>query len=216
MTDAKVDREHYIQLRNKYKTLIREKKDSCYKSICQSLISNLNNSCFFWPLIRRATFRRTMPATIDLETWKTYFQTLFQIDDHTSGRVHMIGERENAVYIQELDAPIREEEVKLAITKLSSGKAPGLDETPGDYLKLASLQILPFLTELFRVLYEQQYFPRSWSQSIIIPLHKAGDRSSSDSYRGISLLSAISKVFTSVLTNRLRNWVEDENKLCEE
>ena len=37
-----------------------------------------------------------------------------------------------------------------------------------------------------------------------------------DNYRGISLLCVMSKIFASILTSRLRRWVELENKVCPE
>ena len=47
------------------------------------------------------------------------------------------------------------------------------------------------------------YFPEQWAEGIIIPLHKKGDKKCANNYRGINLLSCLSKIFTSVLNNRL-------------
>ena len=63
---------------------------------------------------------------------------------------------------------------------------------------------------------ERQYFPRSWAKSIIVPIHKGGDVSNPKNYRGISLLSSISKVFMSILTDRLRSWAEKGDKFSKE
>ena len=48
-------------------------------------------------------------------------------------------------------------------------------------------------------------FPSDWCKSVIVPLFKKGDDKKTDNYRGISLLSIVSKLFTSRLTNMGRN-----------
>lgn len=60
----------------------------------------------------------------------------------------------------------------------------------------------------FSKVFSTGIFPEEWSKSIIIPLHKKGDRDNPDNYRGISLLSCVSKVFTGVLNSRLMKWAE--------
>jgi len=46
-------------------------------------------------------------------------------------------------------------------------------------------------------------FPDSWRERIVIPLHKKGDKNDVNNYRGITLLSCFSKLFTTVLDNRV-------------
>ena len=41
---------------------------------------------------------------------------------------------------------------------------------------------------------------------LIIPLHKKGAKKNPDSYRGVCLLSMISRILARVLTTRFRNW----------
>ena len=48
---------------------------------------------------------------------------------------------------------------------------------------------------------------------MVVPLHKKGDILDPNNYRGITLLPAISKVFCSLLTNRLEAWLEENNLL---
>ena len=46
-------------------------------------------------------------------------------------------------------------------------------------------------------------------------IHKKGDVHCVDNYRGVSLLSIVSKCDTSILNNRLYNWAEDCEKITE-
>ena len=59
-------------------------------------------------------------------------------------------------------------------------------------------------------------FPTAWGTAIVVPLYKKGDREVCDNYRGISLLSVTSKIYTSIINSRLYNWAESNNKINEE
>ena len=74
--------------------------------------------------------------------------------------------------------------------------------------------VVPFLTQLFNKLYNASLFPAVWSKSVIVPIFKKGDDDNPDNYRGISLLSIVSKVFTAILNKRLYTWAEKENKIA--
>ena len=112
----------------------------------------------------------------------------------------------NEMCINELDRPISKEEVRQLIRNLKQGEAPGLDNVCGEYLKDAEVNI----TLLFNKIYDSSCFPSVWCKSIIIPLFKRGNETDPDNYRGISLLSVVSKVFTAILNKRLHSWAEKE------
>ena len=111
----------------------------------------------------------------------------------------------NEMYINELDRPISKEEVRQSVRNLKLGKAPGLDNVCDEYLKNTEASITPFFTLLFNKIYDSSCFPSDWCKSIIIPLFKRGHETDSDNYRGISLLSVVSKVFTAILHKQLYN-----------
>ena len=58
------------------------------------------------------------------------------------------------------------------------------------------------------MLFNKVYFPTMWSDGYIVPIHKKGSTNNVDNYRGITLLSTLGKLFTSILNNRLINWAE--------
>ena len=37
------------------------------------------------------------------------------------------------------------------------------------------------------------HFPKSWTEGVIIPIHRKGNKGAVDNYRGITLLSVFSK-----------------------
>ena len=51
-------------------------------------------------------------------------------------------------------------------------------------------------------------YPRRWGEAILCPLYKGGSLNDLNNYRGISLTSVLSKIFTKILNNRLIIWAE--------
>ena len=215
-TLATTDRSFFVQCRNNYKQLIRRKKKDYEKNLGTYLLKNLYNSDKFWHVIRKKSWKRAKLADIEIETWKSYFESLFHQNIVHITNLTADSEGIADIYDDALDATITTDEVDHALTKLSHGRAPGLDEIPSELVKLGRKHLVPFLTRLFNTIYDKKTYPEEWSRSIVVPIHKGGNSLDPSNYRGISLLSVISKLFSAVLTNRLQNWVEDNDKVCVE
>ena len=54
-------------------------------------------------------------------------------------------------------------------------------------------------------------YPYSWTEGIIISLFKKGNQNDTDNYRGISLSDIRSKLYSSIMNNRLQEWIEHNN-----
>ena len=63
----------------------------------------------------------------------------------------------------------------------------------------------PFV-RLFNYILDKRTFPASWSKGVIIPVYKKGDHFDPTNYRGITLTTCFSKLFTSVLNERIKAW----------
>ena len=110
-----------------------------------------------------------------------------------------------------LDAHITSDEVRKAISKLKRNKSPGLDLLPPElFIETADLLAGP-LSKLFNYIFVNNMYPEIWTRGIVVPVPKKGDLSDVNNYRGITLTSIFSKIYSHVLDNRLRNWVEDIN-----
>ena len=72
-----------------------------------------------------------------------------------------------------------------------------------------------FMTKLFNTIFDKGIYPSEWTKAIIIPIHKKGNIHSVDNYRGVSLLSIISKCYTSILNTRLYTWLEENERIVE-
>ena len=97
------------------------------------------------------------------------------------------------------------------MNKLKSDKACGIDHLLNEYFMKFKDIMAPILVRVFNIIFDSGEFPNDWSKGIIIPLHKKGDTDNTDNYRGITLVSNLSKIFTSILNNRLLQWSEENN-----
>lgn len=99
-----------------------------------------------------------------------------------------------------LDIPkISVDQVLKATQSLSSSKSVGVDGIPGFILKGCKDILAPVLTHIFNISIQSGIFPSTWKTSIIIPIHKSGNKTSPQNYRPISLLSSVSKIFEKVI-----------------
>jgi len=109
-----------------------------------------------------------------------------------------------------LDLDITEDEVVSALKKMHRGKAAGIDGITTEFLLFASDILLPYLTCLFNKMFSKEY-PDSLSTGIIHPILKSGDINDPDNYRGITVCNSISKLYATVLDDRLHTWAESSN-----
>ena len=115
-----------------------------------------------------------------------------------------------------LNVPITENEILLAIRALKLGKSAGLDHILNEYIKNTVHMFIPLYLKPFNIIFATGTLPDSWLEGRLIPIYKnKGDRSTPENYRPITVLSCLSKVFTSVLNNRLTKFLDSTSGLNE-
>ena len=101
-----------------------------------------------------------------------------------------------------------------AISKLSSSTASGPDQIAYPLLKHLPEPAQFLLLSLFDRSWSSHTFPSSWKPSTIIPIHKRGKPTSSQSsFRPISLTSCISKLFELLILSRPTFHIESNHLL---
>ena len=110
-------------------------------------------------------------------------------------------ETENFVQNAMINTDITIDEVEAAVTKLKNGKAIGVDCIPNEVVKKQS--VLIWWYRLFQVCFENGLVPSIWRNAIIYPIPKCATKDPFIplNYRGISLLSCVSKTYSSILNN---------------
>ncbi len=103
-----------------------------------------------------------------------------------------------------LDSIISEEEINAALTKLKTGKSPGLDGVPIEIFKTLEKELMPMLTKLFNYIVEMGKFPENWASGCINPVPKNSSPETADQFRRISVLPAINKIFDTIINTRFK------------
>ena len=116
----------------------------------------------------------------------------------------------------EMNVPITESEVIKAIKQLKHGKSSGPDLLINDFFIYTCDTLASKITALFNVIFMSGHFTKSWTEGVIIPIHRKGNKGAVDNYRGITLLCVFVELFTRVLNNRLTFWAESYGILIEE
>lgn len=102
-----------------------------------------------------------------------------------------------------------EEEVATAIKNLKKGKSPGEDNITAEMIQAGEEGSVKMMHTLCNQIYHEAQSPADWGKAIIVPIHKKGDKKECNNYRGISLLSVPGKVYTRILQQRMKRYVED-------
>ena len=216
----------YRNIRKLYREKIREKKEAYNRNI-KILIESCKSGTEFWKVVKSVSKSKSCANKVTQEDWTYYFNTLL----NNRSNLEKDFEQEVSDYIHwhdinctecsdassmDVDREISLGEVENAIDETVASKAPGLDGITNDIIKKGKTVIIPILCDIYNKILETGQYPSNWGEAIIVPIHKAGDVNNPSNYRGIALLSCISKVFMKILNNRLQVWAMRENKLHEE
>jgi len=63
---------------------------------------------------------------------------------------------------------------------------------------------------MFYYIFDKGIYPMSWCNGVVVPIFKKGDRSCAETYRGITLINVVAKIFSTLLRNRLNKWCEEK------
>lgn len=102
-----------------------------------------------------------------------------------------------------------------AISLSKNNKSPGLDNITNELIKNWDDSVTDTLFTMFQRFALSESTPRDWNTGIIIPIHKKGDKADLNNYRGITLNSCISKIYTRIITKHVSTFVENNGILSE-
>ena len=108
---------------------------------------------------------------------------------------------------EELDH-FMEQGIRASIKGLKERKAPGADNITAEMLQGGGEHTVKMMHQLCNKIYQEEHLPVDWWRAIIVPLYKKSDKRDCGNSRGISFLSILREVFTKVLQQRLKRYVE--------
>ena len=96
---------------------------------------------------------------------------------------------------------------------LKKEKAAGDDGIINEFLINATPAVKYLILAIFNCVLNLEVFPEKWCVGTITPVFKSGNKHDESNYRGICVLSNLSKLLTKILNKRLNKWAEREEKL---
>ena len=208
------DKKKFNEVSNLVNRLIKEFKQSCIDEYLNGLGTGADKEYSLWKATRR--FKRPMiqvpPIKNALGQWVRKDEEKAELfAQHLSNvfQPHEITSNINPTpaYLPEgMMKPITPYEAAQEIDKnLNPKKSPGIDEISPGLLKELTGKAVKMLTYLFNACLRLKYVPKSFKTAQIIMINKPDKPVEQvTSYRPISLLSAISKLFEKLLLKRLK------------
>lgn len=224
------DKANFNRATRELKAMIREFKEESFNEYVENLSATEDSDYSLWKATKRINQpRNPVPplrstygwARTDLEKASLFADQLenrFQPHDLPGNYNH---ETDVMATIDEEIHPghYQPERVSLSlvqkiINELNPHKAPGYDLITGKILQQLPKKGVRFLTILFNAVLRIGTFPSQWKVATIIMILKPGKQPNIvDSYRPISLLPILSKVFERILLLKLQPILNDQHLL---
>jgi len=225
----------------KIKSLISKRNRLQWEAFCAEIKSGEIGPREFYMLLKRAIgsqrgdaggIRNSKGEIVNngqeiREVWRDFFRELGNGESQgvfdevfkaqVEGRIPILERESFSVFQEGLDGPISESEILEHLKGLRNFKAAGLDGIKNELLKLCAGEGgSSILSRLFNFIWEKERLPEELTRGRIITLFKGGDPFDCGDYRGITLLSVVYKLLSSILNSRLSAFCEREGKLAEE
>ena len=119
---------------------------------------------------------------------------------------NIINKNDNA-----LTEPITEDELTNTVKNMQEGKATGDDYIPTELIQaiIDNENVQKYLTKAYNHILTTNTFPKKWKKGLLFTIFKNRCSFSPKNYRPITLLNSSYKIFSSIITNRLVNFIED-------
>ena len=221
-----VIRGNFIKIKKEYKKTVKQYKKAYEISNINQLEELTNQPKKFWEHLKKignaSKFGLGYGNYISKETWLDHFRSLNNRDPAVihqnmeycknieNGINGIIDTNKDDPICNVLENRFSVDEINFGIKQLKKGKASGTDAISNDIIKTSKSILTPTLALLFNKIVELKYFPIIWSTGMIVPIHKSGELDDPDNFRGITLNSCVSKLFTYILNVRLTFLCEDK------
>ena len=110
---------------------------------------------------------------------------------------------------EEMEVPAPEyDEIKEITNEVTLNKAPGSDNITPELIKIGGEDLWNQIHKLIQSVWIIEEIPSEWTEGIICPFFKKGDRKLCLNCRGITLLNVTYKVFSSLIQKKVSEMVE--------
>ena len=162
----------------------------------------------YWSILNRKN-RKVNPNQPSCEAFFDFFKNMNIVNEEENEEGMENDGCKNENENDFLDTPITEAEVLTCIKRLKCNKASGLDNVINEFLKNSVPKMVCLYAKLFNLILDSGKVPHDWVIGVIQPIFKnKGNSTDPGNYRGITILSCFGKLFTSILNERLKKFIE--------
>lgn len=224
------DKTKYNRAAKELKQLLKQHNSNELQDFLENLGTSKDTNYSLWKVARKTKMQQTSAPPIKTtegnwarneeekaNTFATHLESVFTPHSReiTIEEENLILDIINAPH--QMSLPITKFKVKEVrrevATNLNPKKAPGYDLITAEILKQLPDVAIKLITIIFNAVLRLGHYPPQWKVAQIIPIPKQGkDPSQVSSYRPISLLPIISKLFEKMFLQKLKPLLE-ENKL---
>ena len=115
----------------------------------------------------------------------------------------------------DLSDPITVKEFLTGVSGLPNNKATCFDRISNEILKTAKFVIAEPTVKLFNAILSNSLYPSQWKMDILTPIHKSGEKSDPNNFRGVAVSSCFGKLFNKIMQKRLENRCKENNRTTE-
>ena len=194
----------YKTIRKKVSALVREaKKEVNYRKIGK----DPSAKCIYRTLKAIKCNQESSSPVIDPDIMNDFFVS---IGPMLSSKLLVVDHNINITRVSKTMFLQSTDQWKVAkiLKQLKNKKSYGVDGISIEILKCCSPVIEPAIAFAFNKCIEERTFPKCLKISKVIPIFNKGDKRKPETYRPISLLNSISKVFEKLLQSRMIKFCE--------
>ena len=216
--DNQNTRQQYCETLKQYKNTVRRKRNLHIRSQLQDIEDSIKTNNFWdnWNKLNKQKQDELPIQNGDI--WVNHFSKLFgpieknneqrQIHDKLKNLESIIKD-----YQTPLDSPITLNELQDKIKILKPKKACGTDGILNEMIKYTDLKFQLAILKLLNIVLSSGIFPSIWNQGLLTPLHKNGDKSDPNNYRGICVNSNVGKLLCMIINQRILHFLTEKNVL---
>ena len=224
-TRCQRDRQRYVNQRREVAREVKRAKNNWFKQKASEVERGMHRGKGAWKGLReiqkgRAGLRSIKRSSVKhldgtkcvgqedtLQRWHEHFELVLNVNSSFDENVFQSVEQHPLR--SEMAEPPSEEEVIEALGKVKINKAPGKNGILPEMVRGCGGEMLTHIMDLFCTVWREGRVPAEWRDAILVPIPKKGDLSQCDSWRGISLLDTMGKLFTKVIQVRLQKVAEE-------
>lgn len=201
-------REVYISTKKSYKKLLAQKKKSYDDQLISELTACADQSTF-WRIVGKYRRRTGCPSgIITVNEWEHFYEEIYTATSGPEFSFYDAGD-------PDLCSEIRLCELQHVLSRCKNNRTPGNDGVPFEYFKNLPMNWLCYICSMFNRIMNDEHLPQTWSEILLIMLHKKGNADNPTNYRGIALVNCFAKIFTSLLLDRLEGWCRKNDVIPE-